>query len=244
MKRSSLLACSLAVALLLSVFSVNVAFAVNSLPSGMSVFTTQKMYVAGQTVNVVGQIFSYSGAGPMLITVYSPDNKAAFSNRIDSAGQIVQYTFALDKNETRLGQWKAVAIYSDLQAEASFALVDKNSLHQAILTKPVLKDSMGGHLVPDRQKAGQPMIISADVENDLDNTSQQFVFVAQVLDENKIPVHLSFVMGSVGASQSASPSVHWTPKAGGAYTVEVFVWNSLGVPVPLADKQATTFVIS
>ncbi len=87
------------------------------------------------------------------------------------------------------------------------------------------------------------MTISAAVENDLDDTAQQFVFVAQVLDEDGILVYVSFVTGSVGAGQTASPSVHWTPKAGGSYTVEVFVWNSLASPVALVDKQVGAFEI-
>lgn len=67
--------------------------------------------------------------------------------------------------------------------------------------------------------------------------------MAQVLDENNIPVHISFVTGSMGAGQTASPTVSWTPKAGGAYTVEVFAWNSLLSPVPLVEKQTSTFEI-
>lgn len=241
MKRA-VLACSL-VLVMLSPFMLNHSFAANSLPSGMTLFTTEKMYVAGQTFNIVGQIFSYSGANPMLITVYAPDNKAAFSHRIDGTGQIVQYTFSLDKNEARLGQWKVVSLYADQRAETTFSLMDSSGFHKAILGKPVLRDSVGGQLVPEKQRASQPLTISADIENDLDDTPQQFAFVAQVLDEDSIPVYLSFVTGNVGAGQVASPYVHWTPKAGGAYTVEVFAWSSLASPVPLVDKQASTFEI-
>jgi multidrug resistance efflux pump len=74
MKRSSL-ACSLALAVMLASSTLTHAYAANSLPSGMTFFTTEKMYVAGQTVNVVGQIHSYSGPSPMLITVYAPDGR-------------------------------------------------------------------------------------------------------------------------------------------------------------------------
>lgn len=229
-------------ALLVFSFPINLAFAVNSLPSGITLFTTEKMYTAGQTVRILGQIHSYSGGSPMLMTVYSPEQKAVLSNTISSAGQIVEFTFPLDKGEIREGTWRVVVIYADLRAETTFSLMNKYSFHQAILGKPVLKDNMGNPPTPERQRAGHAMEISAEVENDQDMLLQ-FAFITQVLDQNKISVYASFVTGTIGPSQTTTPAVNWTPKASGIYNVEVFIWNSLGAPIPLADKQTNTFEI-
>lgn len=179
----------------------------------------------------------------MLLTVYSPEKLAIYAEKISSAGQIIEFTFPLDKGETREGTWKVVAIYADQKAETTFALVNKSSFHEAILNKPVLRDNMGQLLTPENQKVGVPMVISAELENDEESTSYPFVFVAQVLDKDGIPVHLSFVTGSIRGGQMANPSVSWTPTAPGAYTAQVFVWNSLDAPVPLAEKQTGTFEI-
>lgn len=232
----------LALALALS-FSTSQAFAVNSLPSGITLFTTEKMYIPGQTVHVMGQIYDYSGGSPMLLTVYSPERVAVYSEKMSSAGQIIEFTFPLDKGETREGTWKVVAIYADQKAETTFALVSKSGFHEAILGKPVLRDNMGQLLVPENQKVGAPMVVSAELENDEENTSYPFVYVLQVLDKNGIPVHVSFVTGSIRGGQTANPSVSWTPTAPGTYTTQVFVWNSLDAPVPLAEKQTGTFEI-
>lgn len=179
----------------------------------------------------------------MLLTVYSPEQVAVYSEKIGSAGQIIEFTFPLDKEETREGTWKIVAIYADQKAETTFALVSKTDFHEAILNKPVLRDNMGQLLTPGNQKVGVPMVISAEVENDEEKASYQFVYVAQVLDKDGMTVHLSLVTGSIGGGQTANPSVSWTPTVPGTYTAQVFVWNSLGAPIPLADKQASTFEI-
>lgn len=231
-------------AVLVTSLSVNQVFAANSLPSGITLFTTEKMYTTGQTVHVMGQIHSYSGGSPMLMTVYSPEQKAVFSNTISSAGQIVEFTFPLDKGETREGTWKVVVIYADQRAETTFSLMNKNSFHQAILGKPIMKDTIGNTLAPEGQKVNRPMMISAEVENDQADSPLQFMFIAQVLDGDSFPVQVSFVTGMVPDGQTGHPAVSWVPKEAGKYTVEVLIWNLDGAPVPLAEKQTGTFEVS
>lgn len=59
--------------LLLSVLPVNHAFAVNSLPTGITVFTKEKIYVPGQTVHILGEMHCFSPVyRAMMVTVFDP----------------------------------------------------------------------------------------------------------------------------------------------------------------------------
>lgn len=242
MKRPGLAACSVSIVLVI-LLPLSASASSTSLPTGINLLTTERLYTPGETVRVLGQIYTYSGAIPMLITVYAPDQKTVLSHTINNAQQVIDFTFTLDPRESRMGQWKVVAIYSDQRAETTFTLMSKSGFHQIILEKPTLQDSAGNRLEPEKQKAGQLMTISADVVSDEDDKSQQFVFIVQVLDSANMPAQISLVFGSVDAGMTSSPMVTWAPKTAGTYTVEVFVWNSLSSPVPLAEKQAGTFEI-
>jgi hypothetical protein len=230
--------------LLFSVFLLPVsASASTSLPTGITLVTTENFYIAGKTVRVLAEIHSYSAGNDMLITVYAPDQAAFTSRTLNNTPRFVEFSFNLNQGESRLGQWTVVALYADQRAESTFTLVDQNDFHQIILGKPLLRNMMGEELASENQRTGMPMAITAEIQSDEDDSSQQFVFIAQVLDSNGLPVHLSFVLGSVDAGNTTNPTVNWTPGSSGAYTIEVFVWTSLDRPIPFAHKQSNTFEI-
>ena len=74
--------------------------------------------------------------------------------------------------------------------------------------------------------------------------SQDFVFVYQIKDESGTITTLSWISGSLDSYQKLSMSQSWNPLTSGTYTVETFVWSSLGSPIPLSEPRSKTYFVS
>ncbi|NIP61908.1 MAG: hypothetical protein GWN01_14960 [Nitrosopumilaceae archaeon] len=81
--------------------------------------------------------------------------------------------------------------------------------------------SLGDHI-----NIGQQAQISANIKNNLDQ-SQEFVYIYQVKDEAGFVIELAWITGLLSPDQSFNTGLSWNPDTGGAYTVEIFVWDSL-----------------
>ena len=81
--------------------------------------------------------------------------------------------------------------------------------------------TLGEHIIVNQQ-----VQITAKITNTQEGI-QDFVYIVQIKDENDIVVKLGWISGSLTKHQSFSPSLSWTPKDTGAYTAEIFVWDSL-----------------
>jgi len=66
----------------------------------------------------------------------------------------------------------------------------------------------------------------ADVTNKQD-TKLPFVYIIQVKDSEDKTVTLTWISGSLQPHQSMSPAQSWTPIKAGAYTAQIFVWESI-----------------
>jgi hypothetical protein len=242
MGQTTVLASGLSIlAMLLLVSPVNLALAVNSLPTGITVFTKEKIYVPGQTVNLIGEMHSFSPVyRSMMITVFDPAGQPYLAVKPEIGNPFFDFSFLLNK-DIKEGQWTAVIRYAADVAEAKF-IVTTNGLDKAILGMPVTLNAMGNEMAPEARKAGKAIMVTADLDNDSED-QLQFAFIVQVLDVNENPVTTLFTLGSMSPLQTVNPSINWTPASGGTYTVNVFAWSSLANPVPLADKQIYTFEV-
>jgi len=81
--------------------------------------------------------------------------------------------------------------------------------------------SLGKNIIVNQQ-----VQITAKITNTQENI-QDFVYIVQIKDENGVVVKLGWITGSLTKYQSFSPSLSWTPKQSGAYSAEIFVWDSL-----------------
>lgn len=218
-------------------------YALESLPSGITMFTEEKRYVAGETVHLVAQLHEFAASNTLaLFTIYAPDNETFLISKQTIQGNFLNFAFAIDKDETRTGEWTVNVRYSDINEDATFMLLDRGLFDKAVLNSPALLDRNGNEIAPEDIRAGADMIITANLENDEDE-QRPYVFVAQVIDEGGVPVFVSLVTGTISPGQTASPILNWKPAEGGTYTVEVFAWSSLANPAPLDDKQSGTFEV-
>lgn len=218
------------------------AFA-TSLPSGMTLFTAEKRYTAGENVELVGFIQNYLVVTDQAIfSVFAPDNERFLTSRQTIGENTFAFSFTLDSAETRTGEWTINVRYADLDEDVTFLLVKEDLFDTAVLYEPVLRDVAGNELAPEQQRAGERMVISASLENDEDE-QQAYAFVIQVVDESGSTVMISVRTGSLPASATASPSLEWQPGAAGTYTVDAMAWSSFGSPLALDEKRTSTFEI-
>ena len=91
-----------------------------------------------------------------------------------------------------------------------------------------------GSMMPS-VSAGQQIQITADLTSGQD-TDQYTTYLVLVEDGDGVPVHISWISGSLGAGKTFSPSQSWMPDAAGRYVVTVFVWESVTNPTALSPQ--------
>lgn len=89
----------------------------------------------------------------------------------------------------------------------------------------------------------QQVQISADITNRQGQT-QDFVYIVQVLDQNSVPVQLSWIKASFKAQQTFSPALSWVTDRPGTYTAQIFLWDSIQNANALAVKSEIKITVS
>lgn len=84
----------------------------------------------------------------------------------------------------------------------------------------------------------QQVQISADVTNRQDK-NQDFVYIVQILDQNNVPIQLTWIKASFKSQQTFSPALSWVTDKPGTYTAQIFFWDS----IQNADALATNLEI-
>ena len=85
--------------------------------------------------------------------------------------------------------------------------------------------------------------IAADLTNN-QNRDQDFAYLVQIQDQNRVTVSLNWIVGSLTGQQSLSPAVSWTPENSGSYEVTAFVWESIAQPTALSPTATITIVVN
>jgi hypothetical protein len=128
----------------------------------------------------------------------------------------------------------------------TLAIIDNSAYGVSPLERTVINDerlvNLGGSTLGDHIIVNQQVQITAKITNAQEDI-QDFVYIVQIKDENDIVVKLGWISGSMTMHQSFSPSLSWTPKQSGTYTVEIFVWESL-VNQDALTKSASLEIIT
>lgn len=80
---------------------------------------------------------------------------------------------------------------------------------------------------------GDNLAIEYTLRNESDGTSQEFVHIVQVEDEQGIVVFLSFQNGVLFPDGEQEITINWSSENEGKYAIRTFVWSALDNPVPL-----------
>jgi hypothetical protein len=89
----------------------------------------------------------------------------------------------------------------------------------------------------------QQVQISADVTNRQDK-NQDFVYIVQILDQNNVPVQLTWIKASFKPQQTFSPALSWVTDKPGTYTAQIFFWDSIQNADALATKLELKIIVS
>ena len=92
-------------------------------------------------------------------------------------------------------------------------------------------------------KAGQMVLLQSVMKNNL-HTNQKFISIYQIKDSNGMPVMLFWMSSRIPADESMDTAISWTPEIKGAYTLQIFLWESLTNPAPLGDFSESTITVS
>ena len=108
------------------------------------------------------------------------------------------------------------------------------SLDRVQLDTPKLVNAFGNPVF-DHLNVNQQVQISAEITNNQD-TSQPFVYIVQIKNENNTIISLAWISGNLNADQSFSPAISWRPDVSGTFSAEIFVWKSMLDPEALSES--------
>ena len=109
------------------------------------------------------------------------------------------------------------------------------------LTQPKMVSDDGHEL--NTVKAYQSVGISSVLTNHAPS-EKKFTYIVQVLNKKMQAEYLEGLSASMLSGQSFSCSQSWIPKEPGQYTIQIFVWQSLGSPIVVTNVIKTTITVS
>lgn len=89
----------------------------------------------------------------------------------------------------------------------------------------------------------QQVQVSADITNKQDK-NQDFVYIVQILDQNNVPVQLTWIKASFKSQQVFSPALSWVTDKPGTYTAQIFLWDSIQNADALAARLEFKIIVS
>lgn len=92
-------------------------------------------------------------------------------------------------------------------------------------------------------RAGQAVTFNDIISNGDYQNDQKISYIVQVKDSGGKVVFLKWISDTIGPSSQAREQIKWVPITPGAYTAEVYVWDGMDSPVPLAAKNGYQFTV-
>ena len=89
---------------------------------------------------------------------------------------------------------------------------------------------------------GDLPVFESTLKNNV-NGDQKFVYFMEIKDARGITVNFSYLVGEMPKGKVLGIGLSWMPDAKGEYTVDVFVWDDLENPNPLAFRTLSKRVI-
>ena len=126
-----------------------------------------------------------------------------------------------------------------ISAPHAFAI---DGIHRVELKNARLVNAFG-EASAQNINTNQQVQISADVTNKQDK-NQDFVYIVQILDQNNVPVQLTWIKASFKSQQTFSPALSWVTDKPGTYTAQIFFWDSIQNADALATNLELKIIVS
>ena len=100
-----------------------------------------------------------------------------------------------------------------------------------------------GEASPQNINTNQQVQVSADITNKQDK-NQNYVYIIQIMDQNNVPVKLTWISASFKSQQTFSPALSWSTDRPGTYTVQIFLWDGIQKADALAAHLEFRIIVS
>jgi len=219
----------------------NASFEVKEKPT-LTINVAKNSYNLGDVVTVTGKVTPRI-LSPVEIRIYGFNNTIWKTIAVDADKIRTDGTFSIDVGElsgrnAQPGKYRVEASYAEKLATASLTFDVKVS-GKVTPGRFMLVDQSSKPL--EEIFVGQQVLIQADVRNNL-QVKQPFAYLVLINDADGFTVSLSWITGTLPASETLSAAQSWIPDNAGRYTVKVFVWESVSNPNPLTTKVPETSV--
>lgn len=117
-------------------------------------------------------------------------------------------------------------------------------LERAVASELELLDGSGRAVDVEEVPVGQRVHFQSEIVNS-QNKKQGFTYIVQIKDEAEdVVVLLSWITAELPPRESFNASQSWLPAAGGVFSVEAFVWESIDAPVSLSPVRSMMITVS
>lgn len=129
-----------------------------------------------------------------------------------------------------------------LEEVSSLGATFGNGECSIVSSEPFFIDGSDNQLIS--VKLGEEVGIKTEMTSNL-NEDITFTYLVQIKDSNGFTLHLTWLEDvSVKPDEVAEPSVFWSSDTVGELQIEVFAWQSVSNPVPLASVKSTTITVT
>lgn len=149
------------------------------------------------------------------------------------------FDFTFDTTKYKNGQYiiHAIAYY-----DSSGSMISSIMKYFIDNSESVMITVTPGQSQEVKTKVGQSVIIESDVTN-----QQPFkipaTLIVLVKNSSGFTEFLSWKENVIPVEKTLSMSQSWIPETRGEYTVEVFLWNTIEIAVPLTDLMKISIVV-
>ncbi|TLX81485.1 MAG: peptidase [Thaumarchaeota archaeon] len=104
-----------------------------------------------------------------------------------------------------------------------------------ISINPEMTDNLDRPLF-EKPSVGKNLNFVTEISNNDNQKTQSYSYIVQVKDEDDKVVYLNLIDGNIDPGSKKTAEISWIPEFPGKYTIEIFVWDKMGVALPLAQK--------
>lgn len=115
-------------------------------------------------------------------------------------------------------------------------------IQRAEIKNPRLVNSFGEPL-SHNINTNQQVQVYAEITNKQD-VQQDFVYIVQILNEDKVTLKLTWFIARLNPQQTLSPAISWSTNEPGTYTAEIYVWDSIKEASALTPSTELKIIVS
>ena len=117
-----------------------------------------------------------------------------------------------------------------------------NGEHSIVASEPFFVDESDNQLISVRM--GEKVGIKTEMTSNL-SEDVTFTYLIQIKDSNDFTLFLKWMDGiTVKPEDVVEPSLIWSSDTVGELQIEVFAWQSISNPAPLASVKTTTITVT